>query len=73
MMQLNLMHSRPTQSNRVLTELMSHPEGVMTYDFFRLSPPIMRVAARVFELKGQGYNIKTERIKAGNYRYKLNI
>lgn len=71
MMQLSLTHSRPTQANRVLAELLANPNGVMTYDFFRMSPPIMRAASRVHELKLQGYKIKTVRIKAGNYKYIL--
>ncbi len=71
MIQLSLEHSRPTQANRVLVELMAHPEGVMTYEFFRLSPPIMRAASRVHELKKMGYQIHTKYIRKGNYKYIL--
>jgi hypothetical protein len=54
-----------SQSDRVLAALYDHPErGINSVDFLRFptldgGPPITRLAARIEELRVQGFNIES--------------
>lgn len=70
MMQLSLQHQRPTQTNRILLALnRAGKEGMTTNQFLQMY--ISRFSARILELRKQGYNIKSEPIRKGQYRYIL--
>jgi len=59
-----------SQRDRILDLLREHPEGIYTYQFFDLNPPIIRPAARIIELRKLGYIIKTDE-STGVARYIL--
>lgn len=54
-----------TQTDRVLAALHAHPNrGINSVDFIRFptidgGPPITRLAARIEELRNQGFNIES--------------
>lgn len=66
------MDKRKSQKERVLSLLKNAgKQGVMNYTFYQLKSPILRASARVYELRKEGYNIETEQIKKGYYKYIL--
>jgi len=59
------------QKTRILELLKQRP--VKNYEFFRMSPPILRASERIRELKKKGHDIVTKRLKArGVWEYTLN-
>jgi hypothetical protein len=65
-----------TQKQRVLDQLRAHPEGVNETAFAAPwvidgGKPIQRVAARVFELRQEGFQIRTRRLANGTATYIL--
>ena len=61
-----------TQAQRVLKLLQERGHmGVLNYEFFKLSPPILRAGARIFELRRKGYRIKTIPVRRGIYKFVL--
>lgn len=73
------MPSRPaTQRARVLAALRATPAGVNETAFAAPAvldggKPILRVAARVFELRSAGHEIRTELERNGTATYRLRI
>jgi hypothetical protein len=59
-----------TQKIRVYEALKKQP--VKNYEFFRMTPPILRAAARIAELRKEGHDITTKKLKKGVYEFKLN-
>ena len=59
------------QRNRILKLLKQNSVGVNNFEFFTMSPPILRPAARIEELRKMGWPIETERVRQGVFRYKL--
>lgn len=56
------------QQERVLQALMKAGEaGMWTYDFHKLSPPILRPAARIEELRKLGHDIRDRGNRVSRY------
>lgn len=67
-------HKRPTQAQRVLDKLQEVGEvGVWNHEFVNMKPPILRYSARIKELRDQGWQIKTKKLKAGYYKYFITL
>lgn len=61
-----------SQKERVLKCLQTRKEhGVSNFEFFQLNPPILRAAARIAELREEGFSINTIQIRKGHYKYIL--
>jgi hypothetical protein len=66
-----------TQADRLLTALTrAGAKGITSVDFIRYptidgGPPILRIAARVKDLRNEGFNIITEGERDGVAVYKL--
>ena len=58
---MTMTNSRPNQAQKILEYMRKHGSitGVEAYENFRC----MRLPARIFELKEQGHNITSERIR----------
>lgn len=67
-----------TQRSRVLAALRAHPAGVNETAFAAPrvldgGSPILRVAARIFELRSEGHDIRTARERNGTATYRLRV
>jgi len=62
--------ARKPQRERVLEAIKNAGDtGIYTWQFFQFSPPILRPASRIDELRKLGYHIRTIRVKQGNFKY----
>lgn len=69
-------HRRPSQRDRILAVLRHRPNGVNETAFAAPAVidgglPIQRVAARIFELRSEGYDIRSHRESNGTATYRL--
>jgi len=59
-----------SQKKRILEMLKQRP--VKNIDFYRMTPPILRGGARIYDLRREGYDISIKKIGKGVWEYKLN-
>jgi len=62
------------QASRILQKLRARGKtGVMNYEFVHMMPPILRYSARIDELRKEGHDIQTKRIKKGIFKFILHV